>query len=215
VLRAEAAWLERELRQLPAADLSPLLSVGSGHAELTADQPWIHDVVYRPLSERGVRVLHHELEPGPGVDIAGDLSDPATLHGLEVRSVMCCNVLEHLPDAAAVARTIAPLVAPGGYAIVTVPRRYPYHPGPIDTMLRPSPEELRAFFPSLQAQRVEEIRCESLLAYLLRSPHKRTAIARGLRSFTHRRDGAAVPARDSIRMLAASTAVSAVVLRRE
>ena len=56
MLRAEAAWLERELRQLPVADLSPLLSVGSGHAELTADQPWIHDVVYRPLAERGVRI---------------------------------------------------------------------------------------------------------------------------------------------------------------
>lgn len=215
MLRAEAAWLERELRELSVADLSPLLSVGSGHAELTADQPWIHDVVYRPLEARGVRVLHHELEPGPGVDIAGDLTDPATLHGLEVRSVMCCNVLEHLPDAAAGAATIASLVAFGGYAVVTVPRRYPYHPGPIDTMFRPAPHELRALFPALRPHRVEEVRCESLFSYLLRSPHKRTAIARGLRSLAHRRDVAGVPARDSLRMLAHSTAVSAVILRRE
>lgn len=214
MLRAEAAWLERELRQLPVADLSPLLSVGSGHAELTADQPWIHEVVYRPLAERGVRVLHHELEPGPGVDVAGDLGDPATLAGLDVRSVMCCNVLEHLPDPATVAATIGGLVAPGGYAVVTVPRRYPYHPGPIDTMLRPSVGELRQMFPSLAEHRAEEIRCESLLAYLLRSPHKRTAIARGLRSFAHRGDGDGVPARESLRMLIGSTAVSAVILRR-
>jgi SAM-dependent methyltransferase len=218
VLRAEAAWLARELERLPVADLSPLLSVGSGHAELTQDQPWIHGAVYEPLGRRGVQVLHHELEPAPGVDVAGDLTDPAFAAGLselEVRSVMCCNVLEHLPDPARVAATIEGLVAPGGYAIVTVPRRYPYHPGPIDTMFRPSPAELRALFPGLEERRVAEIRCESLLSYLLASPKKRTAIGRGLRSFANRSDGAAVPLRHSLRMLFASTAVSAVILRRE
>ena len=219
MLRAEAAWLARELGRLAVDDLSPLLSVGSGHAELAADQPWLHDVVYGPLEDRGVRILHHELEAAPGVDVVGDLRDPefgASLGSLEPHSVMCCNVLEHLPDAPAVASTIERLVAPGGYAIVTVPRRYPYHPGPIDTMLRPSPGELRAFFPSLAEIRGDEIRCESLLGYLLASPHKRTAIVRGVRSFAHRTDGApAVPLRDSARMLFVSTAVSAVILRRQ
>jgi SAM-dependent methyltransferase len=219
VLRAEAAWLARELERLPVDDLSPLLSIGSGHAELTSDQPWIHDVVYRPLERRGVRVLHHELEPAPGVDVAGDLTDPAfakTLGGLEVRSVMCCNVLEHLPDPAQAAATMEGLVAPGGYAVVTVPHRYPYHPGPIDTMFRPGASELRALFPGLALIRAEEIRCESLVAYLLASPNKLTAIGRGLRSFAHRRDGGpAVPPRESLRMLLGSTAVSAVILSRE
>jgi SAM-dependent methyltransferase len=219
VLRSEAAWLERELERLPADDLSPLLSIGSGHAELTADQPWIHNVVYAPLERRGVRVLHHELEPAPGVDVAGDLTDPefaASLRSLEVRSVMCCNVLEHLPDAASTAAAIEDLVAPGGFAIVTVPRRYPYHPGPIDTMLRPSPRDLETLFPSLTEVRSDEVRCESLLGYLLASPHKRTAIARGLRSFAHggNSDGPRIPLRESLRMLIASTAVSAVILRR-
>jgi SAM-dependent methyltransferase len=217
VLRSEAAWLARELERLPAEELSPLLSVGSGHAELTADQPWIHEVVYAPLERRGVRVLHHELEPARGVDVAGDLTDPefaASLRTLEVRSAMCCNVLEHLPDAASVAAAVEEVVAPGGYAIATVPRRYPYHPGPIDTMFRPTPTELRALFPSLQEVRAEEVRCESLLGYLLASPHKRTAIVRGIRSFAHCGDGPSVPLRDSARMLFASTAVSAVILRR-
>jgi SAM-dependent methyltransferase len=211
--------LARELERLPVDDLSPLLSIGSGHAELTSDQPWIHEIVYRPLLQRGVRVLHHELEPAPGVDVAGDLTDPgfaARLAGLDVRSVMCCNVLEHLPQPVEVAATIERLVAPGGYAIVTVPRRYPYHPGPIDTMFRPSPGELRRLLPSLAETRTQEIPCESLLRYLLASPSKLTAIGRGVRSFAHRDgDSPAVPLRDSVRMLFGSTAVSAVILRRE
>ena len=218
MLRAEARWLARELEALDAADLSPLLSLGSGHAELTADQPWIHAAVYEPLERRRVRVLHHELEPAAGVDVAGDLTDPAfreRLQGLEIRSVMCCNVLEHLPEPAGTAGLIERLVAPGGYALVSVPRRYPYHPGPIDTMFRPTADELRALFPTLSVVRTAEIRCESLLGYLLASPHKRTAIARGLRSFAQRSDGApVVPLRDNLRMLLASTTVSAVILRR-
>jgi SAM-dependent methyltransferase len=218
VLRAEAAWLARELDDIPVEDLSPLLSIGSGHAELTADQPWIHDVVYAPLDRRGVRVLHHELEPAPGVDVAGDLTDPgfvASLRELDVRSVMCCNVLEHLPDVPSVAQAAEDIVAPGGYAVVTVPRRYPYHPGPIDTMFRPTPAELRALFPSLAPVRVTEIRTESLLRYLLASPNKGTAITRGVRSFAHRGDGSSVPLRESAGMVFAATAVSAVILRRE
>src|SRR5262249_51446008 len=69
VLRAEAAWLARELEQLAAADLSPLLSIGSGKSELTADQPWLYRTVYEPLEWRGVHIVHHELEPAAGVAV--------------------------------------------------------------------------------------------------------------------------------------------------
>jgi hypothetical protein len=218
MLRGEAGWLSRRLEALPAEDLSPLLSVGSGHAELRATQPWIDRLVYEPLARRGVRVLHHELEPAPGVDVAGDLTDPAflaRLAELEVRSLMCCNVLEHVPQPSEVAVAIERALPPGGYAFVTVPRRYPYHPGPIDTMLRPSPSELRGLFPSLEEVEAAEIRTESLLAYLLRSPTKWTSLARGARSLAGpRTDAPDVPLGEKARMLVASTAVSAVILRQ-
>src|SRR5439155_20363830 len=79
VLRAEAAWLARRLERVNAEQLSPLVSVGSGHAELRAAQPWLERLIYAPLTRRGVRVLHHELEPTTGVDFAGDLTDPVFL----------------------------------------------------------------------------------------------------------------------------------------
>lgn len=218
MLRAEAAWLAAKLAALPVANLSPFLSVGSGHAELTADQPWLNEVVYGPLERRGVRVLHHDLEAAPDVDVAGDLTDPVfreSLERLEIRSVMCCNVLEHVPEPERLASTLERLVAPEGYAIVTAPRRYPYHPGPIDTMFRPTVAELRALLPALrEVTAAEEIRCESLLGYLLASPRRGTALARGLRSLARRDGGPTAPVRETARMLFFSTAVSAVILQR-
>ena len=54
----------------------------------------------------------------------------------------------------------------GGEAmLVTVPKRYPYHPGPIDTLFRPRVDELASLFPRLSLVSGAEIRCESLLAF--------------------------------------------------
>jgi hypothetical protein len=214
VLRAEAAWLARRLERVPTDELSPLLSVGSGHAELRATQPWLEHLVYEPLTRSGVQVLHHELEPAPGVDVAGDLTDPQFLEqlaGLELRSIMCCNVLEHVPAPAGIAAGLEELVPPGGYVFASVPRRYPYHPGPIDTLFRPTPEELAGLFARLTVVDGAEVRCESLLAYFLASPTKLASLKRGMR--TRAPAEARVPLSESLRMLFLSTAVSAVVLQ--
>jgi 2-polyprenyl-3-methyl-5-hydroxy-6-metoxy-1,4-benzoquinol methylase len=220
LLRAEAAWLAARLEGLPADDLSPLLSIGSGDGRLrTTLQPWIAGKVYAPLARRGVRVVHHDLEPTAGVDVAGDLTDPAfleSLEQLEIRSVMCCNVLEHVPDPVQVAAAIERVVAPGGYLLVTVPSRYPYHPGPIDTLFRPTVEELRLLFPALTVMTSAEIRCESLIAYLLASPTKWASVAHGVRTLGRRKPGPDAHPRpfwETARMAVLSTAVSAVVLR--
>jgi SAM-dependent methyltransferase len=214
VLRAEAAWLAGALERLPADDLSPLLSIGSGAPELRATQPWIQRLVYEPLARRGVRVLHHELHQAAGVDVAGDLTDPRFLERLdelEIRSIMCCNVLEHVPTPGQVASALERAVAPGGYALVSVPRRYPYHPGPIDTLFRPTVDELRGLFPRLGYESGAEIRCESLARYLLSSSTKWASLIRGFR--THAPAEARMPLRETLRMGLLSTAVSAVVLR--
>jgi SAM-dependent methyltransferase len=191
-----------------------LLSVGSGGAELRTTQPWIQRVVYDPLERRGIRVLHHELRPGPGVDVAGDLTERGFLDGLPelgVRSVLCSNVLEHVPNPAEVASALQRAVAPGGYALVSVPRRYPYHPGPVDTLFRPTPDELRRLFPALGYDTGVELRCESLLRYVVSSSTRLSSLRRGLD--TRPPADALLPLRELVRMALFSTAVSAVVLR--
>lgn len=191
MLRNEAGWLSRHLGDAPAEQLSPLLSIGSGSAASRARQPWIDQLVFAPLARRGVEVLHHEHEPAPGVDVAGDLRDPAfveTLRDLGARSVLCANVLEHVEDPRALTAAMGDLVASGGYVVVSVPRRYPYHPDPIDTMLRPSVEELAAMFPALRLVAGEEVACGTLLSYVWSVRGKRAMIANGLKAALRRRN---------------------------
>jgi hypothetical protein len=228
VLTNEAAWLERELAQLPAERLDPLLSVGSGTTDAREVlQPWIGERVFAPLERRGVRVIHHEYAPGPGVEVAGDLTDPVLggeLRRLEVGSVLCCNVLEHVADRSSVTALLESLVAPGGYLVLTVPRRFPYHPDPIDTMYRPSVEKLAAEFPELELERGGEVECGTLLTYLRQTGSLRTSLANGVRvAFSRLRSGgtegdqesgAAPRGSGALPYLVRSTAVTCAILRR-
>jgi SAM-dependent methyltransferase len=93
-----------------------------------------------PLTRSGCRVIHLDMKKADGVDVSGDLTDPAfveKLASLRVRSVLCSNVLEHVTDPARLARRLEELLPAGGYLIVTVPHEFPYHADPIDTLFRP------------------------------------------------------------------------------
>lgn len=214
MLKNEAAWLGRELGAIPVASLSPLLSIGSGSAAGRARQPWIDEHVFGPLQHRGVSVLHHEHRMAPGVDVAGDLADPAFLErlaSLGASSVLCANVLEHLEAPGVLAGALARAVAPGGYVVVTVPRAYPYHPDPIDTMLRPSVQELAGMLPGLDLVRGDEVPCGSLLSYAWSVRGKRAMVVNGLRAAL-RRDRAPTgtrPARPAGRAASATSYVLA------
>ena len=62
-------------------------------------------------------------------------------------AILCCNIFEHVEDRARFASICHDALRPGGYLVVSVPYSYPYHTDPIDTYLRPTPEEIAAMFP--------------------------------------------------------------------
>jgi hypothetical protein len=134
--------------------LFPLLDVGSSTYEFRLHvQPHIDAEIFAPLRERGGRVWHVDIKQGSGVDLVGDLLDPAfraRLLELKVRSAMICNILHHLTDPRPVVRATVELVPSGGYIIASGPHRYPRHFDPIDTMFRPSIEEAAALFPGTE-----------------------------------------------------------------
>ena len=59
--------------------------------------------------------------------------DLGRLRSLKGKTILCSNLLEHVPSPSRMAERITGLVPPGGVLLVTVPNSYPYHPDPIDT----------------------------------------------------------------------------------
>jgi Methyltransferase domain len=150
MFEAEARWLRGALERYPPERLSPLLNLGSSDATFReTTQPWIEREICRPLRARGVALVHVDQRAGPGIDVRADLTDAAALAPLRARrprALLCCNLLEHVTAPAVLARRCLDLLDPGGLIFVTVPYSYPHHRDPIDTMLRPRPDELVPLF---------------------------------------------------------------------
>ena len=150
MFEAEARWLRRALDAFPPERLSPLLNLGSSSAARRETvQPWVDDQVFRPLRIRGVQIVHVDMRELHGVDIRADLTDPGDvlrLSELRPKALLCCNLLEHVPEPGRLAQHCLDLLPSGGLVFVTVPFSYPYHRDPIDTMYRPSPAELGNLF---------------------------------------------------------------------
>jgi SAM-dependent methyltransferase len=151
MLAPEARWFARQLARFRNEALSPLVNLGSQSlAFRTQVQPWIDRFVFAPLRQRQIQVVHSDLQAADGVELVGDLADPAFLAQLKTmqfRAVICSNLLEHLVNPGLIAETIVDILEPGGLLFASVPYRFPYHADPIDTMYRPSPAELADLFP--------------------------------------------------------------------
>lgn len=130
--------------------VSPLLNLGSStRAFRETEKPHIARELFAPLAAAGIAVTHSDLKQADGVDVAGDILDPAVQRDLKARGFKCvlvANLLEHVRDPAAVAAACEEIVGRGGLILATVPASFPYHADPIDTGLRPSPGELAALF---------------------------------------------------------------------
>ena len=210
----EAKWIADELARIPRAELSPLVNIGSSTQEFrTVRQPHIDRLIFQPLREAGTEVIHTDLKQQPGVDIAGDLFEEATQEAIrrrKPRALLCSNLLEHVLDPRAFAQAMTKLLPPGGYAIVTVPRSYPYHADPIDTGFRPTPAEIQDLYRECELVRGEIVRDVTYAEEL------RTKGLRGLRNLigAARPWGTAAKAqRDRLRWLIKPFTTSCVVLR--
>ena len=150
MFEAEAIWLGDLLKTQAGDKLSPLLNIGSSTARFREiEQPWTEQFIFGPLKQRGVCVLHLDSRSGDGIDIRADVlaaGELPRIRSFGPKAVLCCNILEHVPDPAALARRCVEIVGPGGLIFVTVPYSYPHHRDPIDTMFRPTPEELARLF---------------------------------------------------------------------
>lgn len=129
-------------------------------------QPHITKDLIEPIEACGIRVIHCDMKEDDGVDLVGDVLHPEFQQAMADKRadvLLCCNILEHLTDPHRFAAACGNLVRPGGYMVVSVPSSYPCHPDPIDTMLRPTPGELGAFFPDWKVIAAEVLTTDTFL----------------------------------------------------
>lgn len=216
---AEARWIAAQLADLPREQISPLVNIGSSTAEFRqVRQPHIEALIFAPLRDRGVEVIHTDLKPETGVDIAGDLGDPAVQAALRARwprAALTSNLLEHVTRPAELAQAIGALVPPGGIVLATVPRSYPYHADPIDTGLRPTPGELAALFAGFAMLRGEVVADTTYAGELFGDGLAGLGkAARGLVAAVRRRGEIGRAYRDRLRWMFRPFTTTCVVLRR-
>jgi SAM-dependent methyltransferase len=163
--REEAARMADWVRSLSLPPGAICLNIGSSTEDFrTRSHPHIDRLFFAPLRQSGLRVLHCDMKADPGVDLVGDVLDPAyqqRLRATGAQLLICNNLLEHLVDPQPFVSACASLVTPGGYALFTVPFSFPYHPDPIDTLFRPSPRQLAEMFPAWEVIKSEKMACGS------------------------------------------------------
>ena len=148
MLDIEAARLCQILLDRPC--VSPLLNLGSSTlAHRQSDHPHIERELFEPLRRAGIHVVHSDVKKGAGIDLTGDVRDPATMRELRTRGFKCvliANLLEHVGERDEIAAACEEIVGHDGLILATVPHSYPYHADPIDTGFRPSSDELAGLF---------------------------------------------------------------------
>lgn len=154
MLREEAQWLANAIYSLNPDSVFPMLNIGSSSQSFREqEQPWIDEMLFKPAREKGYSIIHTDIKNDVGVDIVGDLNDAEFLQQilqLNIKSVLCSNLLEHINNPEELCQKISFIIPIGGYLFVTVPYQFPYHRDPIDTMFRPNVEELSDVFPELK-----------------------------------------------------------------
>lgn len=153
MLYEEAKWVgEKGLKHFDSGRM--ILNIGSSSRELReVAQPHMYEFIFKPLEEQDIDVTHTDIVDTDGVDLVGDLTDPEFITLLSNHTydgAFCCNLLEHLEDRAPIIGAVSELLPVGSKLILTVPHNYPYHLDPIDTLYRPTVDELCQAFPQFK-----------------------------------------------------------------
>jgi SAM-dependent methyltransferase len=181
----EAKWIESTLAERRLAPGTTVLDIGSSTEDFRTEvQPHIDRHVLAPLRASGAEIVHVDAKSGEGIDVVCDITDPAVdlveQVGARYGLVLCCNMLEHVVDRPRTVAQVTAAVAPSGALVLTVPGRYRFHEDPIDTMFRPSPQELVELVgevaPQFRPIKAESVQIRDLQYYNLRSRYKRERV---------------------------------------
>lgn len=174
----ESVWIGENILELTLKVENPsVLNVGSSTKNFReVHQPHVYQNIFRVLMDKNIVVSHLDIKQDEGVDIVGDLNEPGFLQLIQAKKysiLLCSNLLEHILDPGKICQALENSVAQGGYIIVTGPYVYRHHNDPIDTMFRPSPEELHKMFPNCDLIKGEVLEInDTFFRGLMRDPRE-------------------------------------------
>lgn len=152
MLKEEAEWIQNEIAQLEQSNhtLFPMANIGCSDEQQYHFQPWVKALI-ESITEKG-KLLNVDIKDSPNVDLVGDLLNPDFIAQLKTHNfqcLLCANILTNIRDKEKFAKSITEVIQDKGFLIVSVSNRYPYVADPVDTLYRPTPEELSQLFPTL------------------------------------------------------------------
>jgi len=125
---------------LQAVEFSIVVNIGSStKAFFQGKQPYIWNDLMKPLLDRGNALFNVDRKKRPGVHLVGNAESWCSQDFADI--VLCCNILEHTLEPRRVLENAWRTLKPAGLLVMEGPADYPYHPDPIDTMLRPKTGE--------------------------------------------------------------------------
>ncbi|GLU54920.1 hypothetical protein Dfri01_43810 [Dyadobacter frigoris] len=152
MLPNESQWISSTIKGNFTNKKMSILNVGSSTLEFRTEiQPYVNEVIFKPLINSGFSVTHLDMKQDVGVDIVGDLTNNEFRNSLKSKKyeiILCANLLEHLENPKNLCTLLYELLDNNGFILVTVPYIYPYHEDPLDTMFRPKPYEIKELFPN-------------------------------------------------------------------
>lgn len=126
--------------------VNSVLDVGSSDLIFRSKkQPFIEKNIFFPLKRFGCCIYHLDAKSGEGIDIVMDAIELRHLN-ITFDLVLCFNLLEHVSNIPIVITGLGKVTRNGGYLLITVPKRYPYHADPIDNFFRPDCKTLENIF---------------------------------------------------------------------
>lgn len=98
----------------------PILEIGLGHGGFVSDLAAIGDYIGLDIDPEAVAEATRAY---PGLRfITSDIADRDALAGVgRVQSILCCNVLEHVPNDRQAVTHLLELLQPGGHLLIQVP----------------------------------------------------------------------------------------------
>src|SRR5882672_7350992 len=132
------------VRNLRATIRGPVIEIGSRHYAPESSMD------YRSIC-KGLEFVGVDMSADANVDIVTDLTQDfdlvdRTLGERQFRTVICCSVLEHVPNVFVMAANMTKLTAPGGVLFLSVPFSWRYHGYPKDYW-RFTPDAVEFLFP--------------------------------------------------------------------